>query len=74
VTTHPEKEIDAMFKRVTAAALAGLLTLSLAACGEEEETAGEELGDAMEKAGEQVEEAAEQAGDEMEEATDEMDN
>jgi hypothetical protein len=65
-----ERRVDAMAKRITAAGLAGLLTLSLAACGEEEKTAGEELGDAVEQAGEQVEDAAEQAADDMEQAAD----
>lgn len=49
-------------RRVALALLAGLLSLGLAACEDEQGPA--------EEAGEEVDEAVEEAGDEVEEATD----
>ena len=44
--------------------LSALLLMSVAAC-EDEETAGEKVGEAVEETGEAVEETAEEAGDEL---------
>jgi hypothetical protein len=59
-----------MVKRWSAAALALLLMGSVAACGEDDESAAEKAGDAIEQAGEDAEDAAEEAGDAVEDATD----
>jgi hypothetical protein len=63
------REASDMVKRWSAAALALLLMGSVAACGDDEESASDKAGEAVEEAGD----AAEEAAEEMEDAADELD-